>query len=288
MPGADPHAITVGQAVWIYPTWGKGGQQFFAFSSTDFQRWQQHGPVLDFADVGWIKDDGRDVHFAWAPSVIERLGVFYFYYTVGPQRQTPARIGVALGDNPAGPFRDSGKPVLTGKKGFEAIDPMVFSDPKSGKYYLFAGGSTGAKLRVFELNDDLLSIAHEVAIANPQQFTEGAFMHYANGMYYLSYSHGSWRDASYSVHYTTAPSPTGPWAYQGAILNSDANYKGPGHHSFVQDPASGQWLIVYHRWEKVRGDGPYKGSRRIAIERIEYDAKGMILPIKMTEAWQRD
>lgn len=288
MPGADPHAITIGQTVWIYPTWGKGGQQFFAFSSTDLQRWQQHGPVLDFADVGWIKDDGWDVYFAWAPSVIERRGVFYFYYAVGPQRQTPARIGVARGDKPAGPFRDAGQPLLTGKKGFEAIDPMVFPDPKSGKYYLYAGGSSGAKLRVFELNEDLLSISHQISTTSPPQFTEGAFMHYANGIYYLSYSHGSWRDTSYSVHYATAPSPTGPWAYQGAILSSDANYKGPGHHSFIQDPANGQWLIVYHRWEKVHGDGPYKGARRIAIERIEYDANGMILPIKMAESWLRD
>ncbi|GAB2891859.1 hypothetical protein GCM10027046_20960 [Uliginosibacterium flavum] len=288
MPGADPHAISIGQSVWIYPTWSKGAApQFFAFASEDLQHWQRHGPVLDFADVSWIKDDGQAQHFPWAPAIIERQGVFYFYYSVGPQRQTPARIGVARGDTPAGPFRDSGKPLLTGEKGFEAIDPMVFLDPQSGKYLLYAGGSAGAGLKVFELNDDLISIAREIKTGRPPKFTEGAFMHYAEGIYHLTYSHGRWREASYSVHYATALTPTGPWTYRGALLESDNKHKGPGHHSIIQDPANGQWLIVYHRWNGTSGDGPYKGMRRVAIERIEYGADGAILPIRMSDAWTR-
>ena len=79
------------------------------------------------------------------------------------------------------------------------------------------------------------------------------------------------------------PSPTGPWTYRGAILTSDAKYKGPGHHSFVQDPATGRWLIVYHRWEGKRGQGPYGDGRRVAIQPVAYDKLGRIEPIRMTE-----
>src|SRR4051794_31050018 len=55
MPGADPHALVLGNTIWIYPTWtGDQGQRFFAFSSTNFTDWQSHGPVLDFNNVTWV------------------------------------------------------------------------------------------------------------------------------------------------------------------------------------------------------------------------------------------
>jgi beta-xylosidase len=284
MPGADPQALVVGKTVWIYPTWSPWRrEQFYAFSSTDLRHWERHGPVLDLADVRWVKDDGVARHGAWAPGVIEKGGKFYFYYAVGPQNPTPSRIGVAVGDQPAGPFRDLGKPLLTGGDGFEAIDPMVFTDPKSGQSYLYAGGSAGAKLRVFVLGADMTSLAREVSVATPPQFTEGPFMHVRDGKYYLSYSHGNWQDATYSVHYALADSPVGPWHYQGAILTSDATHKGPGHHSFIRNPLNGEWLIVYHRWEHRQDDGPYRGARQVCIDRVTYDAGGHIRPIVMTD-----
>jgi hypothetical protein len=109
-------------------------------------------------------------------------------------------------------------------------------------------------------------------------------MHVREGKYYLSYSHGGWRDASYSVHYALADSPTGPWHYQGVILQSDATRKGPGHHSFIQAPGSAEWLIFYHRWENQTHEGPYSGSRQVCIERVAYDSAGRIQPIRMTGA----
>jgi hypothetical protein len=281
--GADPHVLVVDNTAWLYPTWGRGGTQFFAFSSTNLTDWQQHGPVLSLAGAAWIKDDGAPVHRAWAPGVAQKAERFFFYYSVGPQDPTPSRIGVAVGDRPEGPFKDSGRPLLTGGNGFEAIDPMVFTDSQSGKSFLYAGGSAGAKLRVFELNDDMVSFAREVPVETPPQFTEGAFMHEREGTYYLSYSHGNFRDASYSVHYATATAPTGPWHYRGAILTSDRTRKGPGHHSFFRDPLSGEWFVAYHRWDNVTGDGPFRGSRQVAIDRLEHGADGLIKPVVMTD-----
>ncbi len=283
MPGADPDVMVVGKTFWLYPTRGDGNpERFFAFSSTNLKTWERHGPVLDFKDVSWIKDDGQQRHFAWAPGVARRDGEFYFYYAVGPQNPTPSRIGVATGESPQGPFKDSGKPLLTGGNGYEAIDPMVFLDPQSGKSYFYAGGSAGSKLRVFEMNPDLVSFKNEISVETPPNFTEGVYMHYRDGIYYLSYSHGSWQRSSYSVHYATAKTPTGPWQYHGAILSSDETRKGPGHHSFFQNPLTGKWLIAYHRWENQTGDGPYRGSRQLCIDTVEYDKNGLILPIVMT------
>jgi len=274
--GADPDVILVGDTVWVYPTHGPR-RQFFAFSSKDLRTWQRHGPILDFDEIGWIEEGGR----AWAPGIIEREGRYYPYYSVGPK---PSHLGVASSHSPSGPFEDSGQALLSDDNapGFEAIDAMVFKDPKSGRHYLYAGGSAGSTLRVFELNDDMTSFAREIEVETPPRFTEGTFMHYRDDVYYLSYSHGSWRHASYSVHYATAPTPTGPWTYRGAILESDERYKGPGHHSFLYHPPSGQWLIFYHRYENVEGSGPYRSSRVVAIDRVEYDEKGLIKPVHMT------
>lgn len=288
--GADPHAIFVGEEMWIFPTGGPGGSwssdRFGAFSSRHLKTWRSRGVILRRDQITWIDDDGVPKHYLWAPAVVTRGAKWYLYYSVGPQNPTPSRIGVAVADHPGGPYVDSGRPLVTGElvqngHGFEAIDPMVFID-KTGKAYLFAGGSAGSSLRVWELKPDMISIAREVRIETPQQFTEGAFMHERNGVYYLSYSHGKWNGPSYSVHYATAPSPIGPWTYRGAILTGDQRHQGPGHHSFVRTP-SGRWLIAYHRWQGQIGPGPFRGERMIAIDRVHYARDGRILPIHMTD-----
>ncbi|HVI99904.1 MAG TPA: family 43 glycosylhydrolase [Sphingomonas sp.] len=278
--GGDPFALVDGDTVWIYPTGGKGLE---GWSSTDLVHWQNHGPLLRKSDIKWIDDDGAPSHGLWAPDMLAANGRYYFYYSIGPQHPTPSRLGVATCEGSAGPCTDSGQPLLTGGNGFEAIDPMVFADAKSGKTYLYAGGSAGSTLRVFVLTPDLLRIDHEVDVDQPPHFTEGAFMHERDGIYYLSYSHGRYNDATYEVHYATAPTPTGPWTYRGVILKTDDTFKGPGHHSFFRDPRDGSWRIAYHRWEGKKGPGPYRGHRRVAIQKISYAADGAIEPISMSD-----
>jgi beta-xylosidase len=285
--GADPD-ITIAQGqYWIYPTNeggphpGGGGPRFYTYSSPDLQVWTRHGPVLSFKDVPWIDADGQKRHGAWAPGIFQENGRFYLYYAVGPQAVTPSRIGVAVSDKPDGPFVDSGKPLVTGGNGFEAIDPMVFADAVSGKTYLYCGGSAGATLHVYELNPDLVSIARQVPVDNPRNFTEGVYMTKRNGVYYLSYSHGSYRDASYSVHYCTAPTALGPWTYRGPILVSAGPFVGPGHHAFFQNPGTGQWYIVYHRWNNVV-NGQMPRARSVCIDKVQFAADGSIEPVVMT------
>jgi len=282
--GADPDITIADGKYWIYPTnkTGFDEPEFFVYSSPDLQTWTESGPILSFHDVRWIGDDGQPTHFAWAPGIFQKNHRFYLYYAVGPQGATPSRLGVAVSDAPDGTFVDSGKVLLTGGNGFEAIDPMVFEDKKSGKVYLYAGGSAGSTLRVYELNPDLVTIAHQVPVDNPPNFTEGVYMTERNGIYYLSYSHGHWDNNTYSVHYCTAPTPLGPWTYKGPILQSTDKDWGPGHHAFFQNPGTGQWYIVYHRWNNVR-DGQRPAWRSVCIDLVEFDKDGNILPIKMTD-----
>jgi len=287
--GADPDIVALCGRWWIYPTdagdpqGGPAARGFYAWSSPDLQRWTRSRPLLRMRDIRWVASDGAPDHGLWAPSLTAANGHYYLYYAVGPQNPTPSRLGVAVGDRPDGPFFDSGHPLLTGGHGFEAIDPMAFVDPKSGAAYLYAGGSAGATLRIFELKPDMTEIAREIPVATPLNFTEGAFVHERNGIYYLSYSHGHWNGPDYSVHYATAPSPIGPWTYRGPILITDATHQGPGHHAFAENPDTHAWFIAYHRWERGPGPGPYQGSRKVAVDEIRYAADGSILPVSMTD-----
>ncbi len=276
--GADPSGEIIDGKLWIYPT-GRG-DNLQAWSEQD-GKWAVRGDLLGLKSISWVRADRAPKHYLWAPDLAKVNGRYLLYFSVGPQDYAPSRLGVAVCAGPAGPCADSGKPLLTGGKGFEAIDPMVFADPATGVRYLYAGGSNGAKLRVFALSNDGLSLNREVPIQQPEHFAEGAFMHRRNGLYYLSYSDGFWNSSAYSVHYSTATSPLGPWTYRGAILKSDRRYKGPGHHSFVEN-ADKSWSIIYHRWEGSHGDGPYTGQRKVVIQPFTYLPDGSIRPIMMS------
>ena len=301
LTGADPSVLVEDGRFWLYPT-GEG-DRLDAWTSTDLSAWTRRATLLKLGEVSWAR--GADKHYLWAPHMTAAAGRYFLYYSVGPQEPRPSRIGVATCDTPAGPCRDSGKPLLDGADAatfsgrpaascpdatppsghgrfhFEAIDPMVFVDPRSGRALLYAGGSNGSTLRVFELSPDMVSIARELPVDQPPCFTEGVWMHQRRGIYYLSYSSGRYDDASYSVRYAVSLSPTGPWRYGGVLLRSDRAYKGPGHHAFIQDPRTGEWLIAYHRWEHELGNGPYHDQRKVALAPVHYRADGAIEPIDM-------
>ena len=301
-PGADPAALVADGRVWLYPT--SGQPRLHSWSSTDLDIWRRGPPLIRLEEIDWIpRQENRQL---WAPHMAAANGRYYFYYSVGPQEPLPAKIGVAICETPAGPCVDSGRPLLDGSDSddfagrpapgctdgkpptgsgrfrFEAIDPMVFVDPASGKRLLYAGGSNGSTLRVFELGPDMVTIEREVPVEQPRCFTEAPWLHERGGTYYLSYSSGSWNRSDYSVRYATAPTPTGPWTYRGTILESGGGHKGPGHHSFFSDPDTGQMMMAYHRWQGQRGEGPYRNAQRqVALAPVEYRADGTIVPIEL-------
>lgn len=47
-------------------------------------------------------------------------------------------------------------------------------------------------------------------------------------------------------------------------------------------PESEEISGLYHRRENQTGDGPYRGSRQICLDRVEYDSDGLLRPVAMT------
>ncbi|GGK78367.1 family 43 glycosylhydrolase [Streptomyces flaveus] len=277
LPGlnADPNIVRFGDTFYIYPTTdgfpGWSGTQFKAYSSKDLVNWKDHGVILDLGpDVAWA--DSR----AWAPTMEEKNGKYYFYYSAD------ANIGVAVSDSPTGPFKEPlGKPLIAaGAYTGQMIDPAVFTDD-DGQSYLYWGNG---RAYVVPLNDDMVSFdASKVTNITPSGYNEGTFVIKRKGTYYFMWSENDTRDENYRVAYATGSSPTGPWTKQGVILEKDLSLgiKGPGHHSVVKVPNSDDWYIAYHRFAIPGGDGTH---RETTVDKLEFDSDGLIKKVVPTLA----
>jgi hypothetical protein len=288
---ADPDIIYAEKTgkFYIYPTsdgfnnWS--GTYFKAFSSPDLVNWKDEGIILDLPkDVTWANRN------AWAPCITEKKingNYKYFYYFCAAQK-----IGVAVSDNPVGPFVDSGKALIDkrpdGAKGGQQIDPDVFTDPQTGKNYLYWGNSYMA---CAELNDDMISIKEEtIKIMTPDNtFREGITVFFRNGKYYFLWSEDDTRSENYKVRYGTSDTPLGkiniPQNNLVIAKDKEAGILGTGHNSVIQIPGKDEWYIVYHRFNYPKGlsMGESAGyNREVCIDKLEFDNEGNIKETKPT------
>jgi arabinoxylan arabinofuranohydrolase len=290
---ADPDILYAEKTgkFYLYPTsdgfrdWS--GTYFKCFSSGDLVNWKDEGVIVDLnKDVSWAKRN------AWAPCIVEKKinGQYkYFYYFTAAQK-----IGVAVSDHPTGPFVDLGKPLIADKpegvKGGQVIDPDVFTDPKTGKSYLYWGNGfmVGA-----ELNDDMTSVKQEtLTILKPDAtFREGTHVFYRNGTYYFSWSENDTRDPDYRVRYGTADGPLGKINIpENNIVIAKDTAQGiyaTGHHTSIQVPGKDEWYIVYHRFNYPNGINMGRAAgfnREVCIDKLEFNPDGSIKQAKPTHA----
>jgi beta-xylosidase len=283
---ADPEAAIFGSQYWIYPTYSAPyEQQVFldAFSSPDLVHWTKHPRVLDTASVKWA-------HRAmWAPAIVAKGGKYYLFFGANdyhPEKpnEPPGGIGVAVADNPAGPFKDYLKRPLVGtiENGAQPIDQFVFKDA-DGKYYLIYGG--WQHCNIARLKDDFTGFVpfpdgSVFKSITPQNYVEGPVMFRRQGKYYFMWSEGGWTGPDYSVAYAVGNSPFGPFQRVGKILQQDMQVgTGAGHHSVIQVPGTDRWYIAYHRHPLGDPDGNH---RVVCLDELHFDKNGHILPVKIT------
>ncbi|UFH52272.1 glycoside hydrolase family 43 protein [Spirosoma sp. KNUC1025] len=281
---ADPEAVIFKKQYWIYPTYSAPYNQqvfFDAFSSPDLTNWTKHSHILDSTAVKWAK------RAMWAPAIVEKGGKYFLFFganDIHDDKKETGGIGVAVADNPAGPFRDYlGKP-LVGQihNGAQPIDQFVFKD-KDGQYYLIYGG--WGHCNIARLKDDFTGFlpfpdGTTYREITPKNYVEGPIMFVRNGTYYFMWSEGGWTGPDYSVAYATSSSPFGPFERVGKILQQDPTVaRGAGHHSVIQVPGTDEWYIIYHRRPLTETDGNH---RETCIDRMYFDEKGAIKPVKIT------
>ena len=279
---ADPEAVVFDKEYWIYPTYSHPyEEQLFmdAFSSKDLVHWTKHDRVLAKDNISWLW------RALWAPSVVRKEGRYYLYFGANDMHEKgEGGIGVAVADNPAGPFKDAlGHPLIDEVvNGAQPIDQFVFLDD-DGTYYMYYGGWGHCNL--VRLGDDLMSLVpfEDGSIykeVTPQGYVEGPFMLKRNGTYYFMWSEGGWTGPDYHVAYARADSPFGPFKREGTILESDPDVAtGAGHHSVIRGRGEDEYYIVYHRHPLGATDG---NNRVVCIERLHFDETGRILPVRIT------
>ncbi|KAL3419649.1 Xylosidase/arabinosidase 2 [Phlyctema vagabunda] len=289
LPGlyADPNAAVFNGTYYIYVTTdgvaGWGGNEFYAWKSKDLVSWTRSDEpflTLDGADgnVPWATGN------AWAPTIIERGGKYYFYFSGQNPTYDTKTIGAAVADSPEGPFTAQPTAMILNNEAVtasQAIDPAAFLDPVSKTYYLYWGNS---KPLVAEFNDDMLSLDWDTArvMTGLVDFREGLFVVYRAGLYHLTYSIDDTGSENYRVGYATATLPTGPWTYRGVVLQKDPSQGilGTGHNSIFVVPGTDTWYIAYHRFA-IPGGGGYR--RETTIDRLEFDPDtGLIRPVVPT------
>lgn len=296
---ADPEILYSEQTgrYYIYSTTdgvpGWGGAHFTVFESSDTRNWTEAGTVLDLkaGDAAWA--DGN----AWAPCIIEKKikgrYKYFFYYSGNSKDGKGKQIGVATGDTPTGPFKDSGKPMITDSPvgHGQQIDVDVFTDPVSGKSYLYWGNGYMAGA---ELNKDMMSIKKKtLTVMTPQggtlqdyAYREAPYVFYRNGIYYFMWSVDDTGSPNYHVAYGTSRSPLSPIevAEQPVVLSQkpEQGIYGTAHNSVIRLPGSDEWLIVYHRINRNYLNDSPGTHREVCIDRLEFNADGTIRPVVPT------
>ncbi|MDE6402765.1 MAG: family 43 glycosylhydrolase, partial [Muribaculaceae bacterium] len=233
----------------------------------------------------------------WAPAIEEKVidgkYKYFLYFSGNPVAGGGKQIGVAVADSPTGPFTDLGHPIITDSPTGhgQQIDVDVFTDPVSGKSYLYWGNGYMAGA---ELAPDMTSIVDStITVMTPKggtlkawQYREAPYVFYNDGKYYFMWSVDDPGSPNYHVAYGTSDSPLGPItvAKNPVILSQDParGIYGPAHNSVVKTPATNDWRIVYHRInENYLNDSPGI-HREVCIDPMTINPDGTIAPVQPT------
>ncbi|MGF1585516.1 MAG: glycoside hydrolase family 43 protein [Bacteroidales bacterium] len=279
---ADPASAVYNNEYWIFPTYSDyyRNQVFFdCFSSPDLITWTKHNRIIDTTEVQWADSA------MWAPGSVEKDGKYYFFFSANDVHAGQVGgIGVAVSDQPQGPYKDLlDKPLINEIiNGAQPIDQYVFKD-SDGTYYMYYGG--WGHCNVVRLNNDFTGIVpfedgtlyREIT---PEGYVEGPFMFIRDGQYYFMWSEGGWGGPHYRVAYAISDNPFGPFMREETILQQDPDIAtGAGHHSVLHIPGEDEYYIVYHRRPL---EETHHNHRVVCMEKLEFDEKGKIKPVKIS------
>ncbi len=269
---ADPSARVFEGQVYVYPSHdiiavpGKGRPGWFCmadyhvFSSANLTDWKDHGVIVSQNEVPWVKPDS---YAMWAPDCVARNGKYYFYFPA-LARTGGFRIGVAIADQPYGPFQPEPEPIA----GVRGIDPCVFLD-RDGSAYLFYAAH---KIFVAKLQANLLAVAGPPQVIEhlpTEGLIEGPFVFARNGIYYLAYPHAANR--SERLEYAMSEHPLGPYRPAGVLMDESPDGCWTNQPSVVE--FRGQWYLFYHDQDLSPN---FDKARSIRADRLTFNADGTI------------
>ncbi len=243
--------------------------EWLCFSSTDMVNWLEHPVPLRATDFSWASGD------AYASKVVERDGLFYWYSAVSHATIPGKAIGVAVADNPIGPFRDAlGSALIThtmlpnpiGDK--DNLDPTVWID-QDGQAYLFWGNS---RCYFTTLAQTMTELAGPIQTVDLPHFSEGAHVYRRGDWYYLAYGY----QMPEKVAYARSQSIRGPWAFQG-ILNEIAGNCQTNRPAIID--FKGKSYFFYHNGALKDGGSHH---RSVCVDYLYGNPDGTLKRVVMT------
>lgn len=315
--GGDPAAVVIGDEIYLVIGHdnghkGNNNENYYNmpdwqyYTSTDLKTWTHKGQFMDQKEIPWRSAD--DV--AWAaqmtPYTNKTTGEtkYYFYFCTTYEDRTHG-IGVAVADNPGGPYKATSAPLVKGADtwaegigngGHHDIDPTVWidTDEDGNEHRYLMWGNTTCFLA--ELNEDMVSIKdvngdgeitmdhtgsddHDIKYIKfdntlpGQGFTEAPWLYRRqdeNGNYYGKYyMFAAWGWAE-KMGYATADNPWGPWTFQEIIMENTLTSN--TNHPAVID-FKGKTYFIYHNGALPGGNG---GNRCVCIQELKFREDGSI------------
>lgn len=274
----DPHIIRVDDTYFAYGTTNGSSVNIRVMSSPDLIEWENLGDALPALPKWAMLNSG----YTWAPGVVQIEDQFLMYYVARDQDTDRQCIGVAVSDDPAGPFVDPNEDafICQGDLG-GSIDAYPFQDD-DGKLYLFwknDGNCCGLEVALWvqELSPDGLTLVGEpVKLITRDQpwerpLIENPAMVEHNDQYYLFYSANWWESHEYAIGYAVCETVTGPCEkpLSGPWLDYEAPVMGPGGQAFFTDEEGDLWM-VYHAWTGAAVGYP-AGERSLHIDQVTFE-----------------
>jgi beta-xylosidase len=234
--------------------------------STDLKAWKPAGNALGRLAT-WARP-GR----TWAPSVIERGGVYVLYYTAWNRLLDRQCIGLATAASPTGPFVDvSAIPFICQVDRHGSIDASPFLDDDGRLFLLWKSeeNATGGRTTIWsqELSADGLFLegTPREVLKQSQRWespvVEGPAMVKHEGVYHLFYGGGWWESAGAGIGWATCSSPVGPCSkpLTNAWVATAAGAIGRAGAEVFRD-RNGTLKLAHHAWPDTVGYA--SGGRR--------------------------
>lgn len=278
---ADPSAKVFNGRVYVYPSHDIPApesvtrkdwfcmEDYHVFSSSDLIEWTDHGVIVTQEKVAWVNPSSYSM---WAPDCVERNGKFYFYFPANVKADYGRGfgIGVAVADDPAGPFIPQPEPI----KNVHGIDPCTFID-KDGQAYIYY--SMG-KIFAAKLNDNMLELASEPVVMEdlPKQgLVEGPFVFERNGIYYMTYPHVE--NKTERLEYAVGDNPMGPFKFTGVIMDESPSGCWTNHQSIIE--FNNQWYLFYHDNDL---SPKFDKNRSFRVDSLFFNQDGTIQKVRPT------
>jgi arabinan endo-1,5-alpha-L-arabinosidase len=279
---ADPSVLRAADGTYYaYGTeddWGDGDgpRAIPILRSEDLVTWEYVGEAFD-RRPDWMEGD------LWAPDVTRIGDRYYLLYSLAPPDDPDAGIGVAVADDPAGPFEDLGQLIDGPRLGVEnSLYPQLVVD--TGTPYLLWGSFHG--IFAIELEPDLRRSRGEPTLLAGTAF-EAPYVIERDGVYWLLLSLGTCCEgltSTYRVAVGRSEALLGPYVdrdgrdlreSRGTLLLWESDrFIALGQAAVATDDADETWLL-YHAIDPSRPVLDSGATRRpLMLDPLRWDDDG--------------